>query len=170
MEMINGSSEGALDKATRAGKTEKIKNLFHLCRHLCWATVLPMVYKLREKGDEITFTHCASHSSPLFNSSGNIQTLGKRTCHTTLSLSSKDRLLCNATVLCDKRLISIQPPFLFLSVTSVWYKWVSFLSSLTLLPAFTGADQRASRQIIGSLAHFILTARVFLSYSKKIER
>lgn len=96
------------------GQTDRTERKHNLYWQLCWASVLPRVYKLREKGDEITFTHCASHSSSLFNSSGNIRALGKNTCRTTLSLSSKDRLLCNATVFVTNSSFSFNPHFLFI--------------------------------------------------------
>lgn len=104
-EMINGSSEEARDKATRADGREK---KHHLYQHLRRASRLLSLQTARERRWDKFHSLCFSFIP------SNIQALGKRNCHLTLSLSSKDKLFCSASVLCDKQLVFIQPPIIFI--------------------------------------------------------
>lgn len=174
--MRNGEQESTGWSSNARQKRKKNKKNHNLYWHLRRAAGLPRVYKLRERRDVITFSHCAPHSSPLFNSSGNVQALGKRSCHTTLSLSSKDRLFCNATVLCDKQLIFTQPPLSFFSFPALWL-WLLFdisgclffcsllpLSEKVFAPAWP-AHIVTNRQ--AAWAYCILAARAFWAISNR---
>lgn len=154
-QMINSSSGEARDKATRADGRGRWR----------WggdtsftpaSGADPLVYQLYKRhvrGDEISFCLCVSvsHSSP-----ATYRHFGEKTCHTTLSLSSKDRLFCRATVLCDKRLIFIQPPPPLFSFCDFFLCDKSRCLFCRLLPSALsekfGTLRHASMQIVGGAA------------------